>query len=80
LPLKSDPLNDQLIDLISRLSSRRGVQSLTGVEEAFVDIYVSAGVDAIGESNVAFDLKPNAIQALAELGLDVRVTVIAGPE
>ena len=80
LPLKSEPLNDQLINLISRLSSRRGVQTLKGVEEAFVDIYVSAAADASGESKVAFDIKPSAIQAMAELGLDVRLTVVAGSE
>lgn len=80
LPLKSEPLNDQLIELTSRLSLRSGVQTLKGVEEAFVDIYVSAVADASGESKAAVDINPNAIQALGQLGLDVRVTVVAGPK
>jgi hypothetical protein len=74
-------LGDHITQLASSIAVGGDVlSSLTGVQEAYVDIFVAATADEDGDGTCEFELSKENLVALERMGLPVRLTVTLGKE
>jgi Domain of unknown function (DUF4279) len=77
---ESTSLDEHLTMLLSALAGRKGIDSIPGVEDAYVDVFVALASDKDGDANCALSVGPAALEGLATLGLPLRISMTAGPE
>lgn len=74
----SQLISDHILELAPAAEAiQRALPDLQGLEEAYVDIFAAAKVDAI-DVPVEFELDPADMRVLAQLGLPIRFTVATG--
>lgn len=77
---KSASLDRHLTALLTGLGSCKGIDSIPGVEEAYIDVFVALASDKDGEAECALSMEPATLDSLAMLGLPLRISMTAGPE
>lgn len=77
---ESASLDRHLTALLSGLGGRKGIDSIQGVEEAYVDVFVALASDKDGEAKCALSVEPVTLDGLAKLGLPLRISMTAGPD
>lgn len=80
LSLEKDSNAIDLSEAVEQLINEIGAQhstltSIPGVEEAYLDVFISTAPDSDGEGNFEFQLTERNIGALQALGLPVHFTV-----
>ena len=77
----SDNVSDHIDTLLEKLKNNpKSISSISGVEEAFVDIFIAASSDDDGSSSTSFGLSADTLSSLSTLGLPVQITVSAGSD
>lgn len=76
---ESDNVSDHIYVLLEKIKNdAKSISSISGVEEAFVDIFIAASSDDDGSSSSSFGLGTDILSSLSELGLPVQITVSVG--
>lgn len=72
----SSKISDHVNDLFSQIGGCELVlSSISGVDEAYVDIFIASTTDGANDASCDFDLNEAALSALATLALPVRFSV-----
>lgn len=77
---ESTSLDRHLAELLSGLGGCKGIDSIPGVEDAYIDVFVALVSDKDGEAKCALSVDPATLDGLAMLGLPLRISMTAGPE
>jgi hypothetical protein len=78
--LDSSSLDAHLMQLANVLPAGSLLAAVTGVEEAYVDIFVALVSDTDGDAKCELALSSKSLELLSRLGLPVRISVTAGRE
>jgi hypothetical protein len=75
----SGQIPDHITDLLSKIPfDRSAVGKLSGVEDAYVDLFVSFRTDKDGTGICEFELSEEDVAALGRIGLPVRLKICVG--
>ncbi len=79
--VESYVVSDHLSFIKSSVESGiKDIFSVAGVEEAFVDVFVAAPSNDVGEASFSFILSERDVASLGEIGLTIKVTITSGPD
>jgi hypothetical protein len=73
---RSSKVSDHVNELIAQLGECGNMlSSISGVDEAYVDIFIASETDGVSDVSCDFELNKEALSALAVLSLPVRFSV-----
>jgi hypothetical protein len=79
--LESASLDAHLARLMEHLPQEGGaLTSISGVDEAYVDVFIALASESDGEAKGEFEISARALEMAATLGIPVRLTITAGPD
>jgi hypothetical protein len=76
----SPSLDAHLSQLADSLPDGLAFSTISGVEEAYVDVFVALVSDADGDAKCELDVSAKTLDRLAKLGLPIRISMTAGRE
>lgn len=75
----SDSVSDHIDALLDKIKNNaKSIPSISGVEEAFIDVFIAASSDDEGVASSSFGLSADTLSSLSALGLPVQITVSVG--
>lgn len=77
---QSPSLDDHLKQLVDLLPAQLPLSSVSGLEEAYVDVFAALASDRSGEVTCNLGLSSIVLARLGELGVPMRLTITAGPD